>query len=156
VRGQPVSVSVWVATQLKDPELVCVPARRSKRMAHGYVVLSPQPPPSLRVHKNLLTLRRDRWVPYKIGTQASDLIWVGAHALLHIHSPRVKVVVYPDKDSSAEVFTSPDPLRYVQLSTLGPLYILRPGDRIERTNTYTLYRRGDRPPEEQARRILSR
>ena len=61
---------------------------------------------------------------------------------------------YPDKGSSTEIYTSADPLPYIEMETLGPLAKLKEGDTIKRSNTYKLYRRSQPTPEAEARVIL--
>ena len=55
-----------------------------------------------------------------------------------------------------EIYTNPDPLKYVELETLGPLRPLKPGERTEHTVTYTLIRRTELDPEAEARKVLGR
>jgi hypothetical protein len=76
--------------------------------------------------------------------------------MVRIDSPRIAAGGYPDQGSSAEVYTNPNPLRYVELEMLGPLATLNVGDKIERTNTYTLFRRTGRDPAAEARELLQR
>jgi hypothetical protein len=45
---------------------------------------------------------------------------------------------YPDGGCLTEVYTSPDPLQYVELETLGPLTTIATGDQIDRTTVYTV------------------
>jgi hypothetical protein len=62
---------------------------------------------------------------------------------------------YPDDGCSAEIYTNPDPLPYVELEMLGPLTKLVLGDKITRTSSYTLLRRTEVDPELEVRRLLS-
>ena len=61
-----------------------------------------------------------------------------------------------DQGSSTEIYTSPDPLQYIELETLGPLRVMKPKDKIERSNTYTLSRRSKPTPEAEARAVFKR
>ena len=71
--------------------------------------------------------------------------------MLRIDSGRVAGAEYADQGSSAEIFTSRDPLGYVELETFGPLTTMKVGDRIERTNRYTLSRRKQKDPAAEAK-----
>ncbi len=71
-----------------------------------------------------------------------------------IAAPRVPGAEYPDRGASAEVYTNADPKKYVELETLGPLAVMRPGDQIARVNTYTLLRRTTPDPDADARKVL--
>ncbi len=140
VTGPPRQVSVWVITQLRDPEVVDIPLPRPSRFAGGYQKQSEALPRDLKVDDGMVSLRRGASAGTKIGTDASVLIWEGRTVGLHIDAPRVPAAEYPDGGCSAEVWTNPDPLPYVELEMLGPLRTLRAGDRLEATNTYTLFR----------------
>ena len=50
-------------------------------------------------------------------------------------------------------YTNLDPLKYVELEMLGPLASMSIGDRIERTNVYTLERRKEGTVQAETRRL---
>jgi hypothetical protein len=156
IGGKPAQLSVWVVTQLKEPEGVYLASSSEKQFSSGPILLSKERPPSLQVGNGLISLTRHRGSAYKIGSRGETLVWVGARATLRVDSPRVPGAEYPDKGSSIEVYTNPDPLKYVELETLGPLNAIKKGDKIERTNVYTLFRRSRRSPEAEARRVMLR
>ena len=141
-RGEPQTVGVWVITQLRDPSLVGAPIPANTRFPAGYAEQSERPPLGLAFDGHVVSLRRDPKEPHKIGTDAGTLLWVGERQMLRIDSPRVTGAEYPDGGSSAEVYTDPDPLPYVELEMLGPVKRLAVGDTLERTNVYTLIHRG--------------
>ncbi|TMQ00436.1 MAG: hypothetical protein E6L09_06555 [Verrucomicrobia bacterium] len=155
VSGQPIKVSVWVITQLKDPVMACASLPESERFREGYNRQSDELPSNLRIADGLLTLTRDPKTSHKVGTDAGALFWVGKEAVVRIDSPRKIFGEYPDEGCSAEIYTNPDPLAYVELEMLGPLQKLIAGDSITRTSTYTLLRRTEADPELEVRRILS-
>ncbi len=146
VEGEPRRVSIWVITQLPEPVMVYVPLPAQSinaiGNANGYVLQSKTAPPSLKRTNNLLSMTRDKTTAYKIGTDASTMLWMGEKFAVRIDSPRQPNKEHPDSGSSAEVYTNPNPLIYVELETLGPLREMKKGDRIEHGNTYTLYRHG--------------
>jgi hypothetical protein len=154
VADKPIKAGIWVITQLRNPERLYIPRAGKSQFSEGYVLLSKAPPPSVRVQPRWLSLERDTASAYKIGADAGTLLWVGKTAALRIDSPRVAGAEYPDKGSSAEIYTNPNPLEYIELEMLGPLQTLKPGDRIERVNTYTLIRRTQSDPDREAERIL--
>ncbi|HYE31862.1 MAG TPA: hypothetical protein VEH27_10555 [Methylomirabilota bacterium] len=154
VSGNPVRVGVWVITQLDDPVLMYMPAPNPSPYPEGFNRQSDKLPLGLETTDGMLTMKRSRQDSTKIGNHAGALLWAGEEELLLIESPRVKNAEYPDQGSSAEIYTNPDPLEYVELELLGPLQNMQTGSSIERTCTYTLFRReGDL--DRQARRILS-
>jgi len=81
---------------------------------------------------------------------------MSAEVVLRIDSPRQILMTYPDEGASVEVYTSPDPLPYVELEMLGPLTKMKQSEEISRTSTYTLLRRTETDPELEARKLLLR
>ncbi len=156
VEGQPVMVGVWTITQLKDPLGVFIPLPKTSIFAEGYTKQSKDLPADLKREGQLLSMTRSPTVSTKIGTDADALIWIGEKHVVRIDSPRTANATYPDQGSSAEVYTNLDPLKYVELEMLGPLSQMKAGDRIERTNTYTLLRRREKNAADEARKILFR
>jgi hypothetical protein len=154
VTGPPVRVSVWVVTQLNDPVAVFVPVPTNTGFPKGYLNQSAGEPLDLEVRDGLLSLRRKPEQGEKIGNDAGALLWVGEQHLLLVECPRTPEGEYPDGGASAEVWTNPDPLPYIELETLGPLQTLDVGDRLERTNTYTLLRRSHPDARADARHVL--
>ncbi len=162
VSGEPARIGVWVITQLKDPAGIYVPLPASTKFTNGCVVFGKDAPPSLALKQRLagqndaICLSRNPKASHKIGTEASALLWVGQKAALLIESPRALVAEYPDQGSSAEVYTDPDPLKYIEMEMLGPLHTLKAGDQIEQINKYTLIRRTEADAEAEAKRVLGK
>ncbi|HVR34417.1 MAG TPA: DUF4380 domain-containing protein [Methylomirabilota bacterium] len=156
VIGEPVRVSVWVITQLKEPLGVYVPVPASSRFSRGYTLLSEAPPPGMELKDGLLAVKRNPAASHKIGSDAGTLVWVGERSVLRMDSPRVRGASYPDNGSSAEVYTSADPLPYVELEMLGPLESLKVGERLDQACVYTLLERTEDSPEAEARKVLAR
>lgn len=154
IEGEPAVIGIWVITQLKEPEGVFALVPKKSVFPEGFVLLGQHPPPDLKIADGLLSLTRNPKAAHKIGLDADSLLWIGGKHALRIDSPRVKKGDYPDKGSSTEIYTSADPLPYVELETLGPLKVMKPRDTIERSNIYTLSRRTKPSPEAEAREIL--
>lgn len=154
VEGAPRSVAIWIITQLKEAAAIFVPLPDQTINADGYVKHSKELPATLKRMGNLLFLTRDPKISTKIGTDAGTLVWMDAKHIVQIDSPRVAGATYTHKNSSAEVYTNADPLPYVELEMLGPLHELKVGDRIERTNTYTLARRSAKTVDEEVNKAL--
>ncbi len=140
VEGDPRTVSVWVITQCSEPRSIRVPMPAPTLYEKGYNLQCPHVPPSLKVEGGTITLTRDRATPHKIGNDSGFLVWVGEKVSLRIDSPRVAGANYPDNQSSAEVYTNPDPLPYIELELLGQLKTLSVGDKTAQTSIYTLSR----------------
>lgn len=136
VEGDPRKVGVWIITQLGEPEDVLIRSTTEK-----YVKQSKDLPMNLRFDKaDGFHLKRDPSKSTKIGTDASVLEWRNGKLKLVIESPRMAGAEYPDEGSSAEVYTNPNPLTYVELEMLGPLRTLKKGDSVSQRNHYALSR----------------
>jgi hypothetical protein len=151
LEGLPAKIGVWVITQLKEPVGVFAPAPTKSGFPGGYKLLSQVAPPGLKIEKGLLSLVRNPKTAHKIGLNGESLLWVGESHTLRIESPRVRNAEFPDQGSSTEIYTNPDPLQYIELETLGPLRVVKPGDKIRQSNTYTLSHRSKPTAEAEAR-----
>ena len=140
VKGEPRKVGVWIITQLAEPDFVFIPTR----MGDKFIRQSDELPYALNVGKSAITLKRNAAKSAKIGTDADSLWWVGPKTAVQIESPRGEGE-YPDKGSSAEVYTNPNPLTYVELEMLGPLQTMKNGEKISQSNVYRLFRRSELP-----------
>ncbi len=156
VKGEPAVIGIWVITQLKEPAGLYAPLPAKSIFKDGYTLLGQTPPPSLKVEDGVVSLTRNPKAAHKIGLDGDTMLWVGAKHALRIDSPRVRKGDYPDKGSSTEIYTSADPLPYIELETLGPLSTMKEGDSIKRSNTYRLYRRTQATPDAEAKLILKR
>jgi hypothetical protein len=151
-----VRVAVWVITQLGDPKKVYMPIPRQSLFPEGYNKQSGALPANLKVEGGILTCTRSPKQSTKIGSDAEEMIWGDSKWILQIDAPRGAQGEFPDNGSSAEIYTNPDPLKYVELETLGPMSRLKPGERISRTQTYRLYRRSEAPLDEQVKALLAK
>ncbi len=156
VTGDPVKVGVWVVTQLRDPVRAFMVLPTKSQFADGYNKQMDALPKDLKVEGGLVALTRDAKNSTKVGSDAGTLIWMDERYVLRIDSPRVPGAEYPDQGSIAEIYTNPDPLPYIELETLGPLSTMKLGDRLARTNTYTLMRRTERDPVAEVRKLLGK
>ncbi len=154
VSGNAVKAGVWVITQVNEAEAVFVPVPKNSPYKEGYNLQSKELPESFSVKDGLIELKRDPKKSSKIGNDAGTLLWMNAKHVLRVDSSRVANAEYPDNGSSAEVYTNPDPAKYIELEMLGPLKEMKIGDRIERENTYTLLRRRNKDATKEARKIL--
>ncbi len=154
VQGDPVRVSVWVITQLSEPERVFVEPAAKSRYAKGYNQQSDTLPRDLKSERGLISLTRDVAKGTKIGSDGDRLVWMDRKYVLGVLSPREHGSPYPDQESSIQVRTNPDPLKYIELETLGPLATMRVGDTIDRTNFYVLRRRSEKQPEREVKKAF--
>jgi hypothetical protein len=149
-------VAIWTITQLNDPVGVYIPIPEHTLLREGYDRQSEGVPPSLKVYNGLISLTRDPRTSYKLGSDASTLLWLGERTGLRIDSKRVRKGEYPDHGCSAEVYTNGGRAAYVELEVVGPLHTLHFGDKIEHQNVYTLLHRTEKNPETEARKLFNR
>ncbi len=140
VSGEPTKVGVWVITQFREPVAVVVPVKASSIFPEAHYKFGPEPWPQLERRGNHLVIKRDPKAPHKMGSDARQLLWIGEHETCVI-TTWSQGNEYPDRGASAEVYTNPDPKKYVELETLGPLSWLKPGEQIVNTQSYALQRR---------------
>lgn len=155
VSGEPSKIGIWVITQFTNPAAVYVPVRADSMFPGGYFSFRPTAWPQLGTAPGVVKLTRDPAGSHKLGADADRMLWMSDDVACLVTSERVTGAEYPDRGASAEVYTNPDPKKYVELEMLGPLAVMKPGDKITRTSTYRLFRRTSRDPDEDARRILA-
>ncbi len=148
VSGDPLKVGIGVITQLSDPESVFMVLPQRSLFPKGYVPQQFGLPDDLRVDGRFVSMRRGTQA--QIGSDANTLLWMNDRYVLRIDSPRVPGAEYADQNTNATIYTSADPLKYVELEPFGPLSTMKIGDHIERTVTYTLMRRSEKDPLAQA------
>ena len=144
ISGEPFKVGVWTITQFKEPVAVYVPVRTNSIFADGHFKFSDDAWPQLQRKNGVIEITRDPKAPHKMGSDANVLLWVGEKESCRVSSSSMSGSEYPDHGAHAEVYTNPDPKKYVELELLGPLSLMKPGDRISFHVSYLLDRRSGR------------
>jgi hypothetical protein len=156
VSGDGVRVGIGVITQLRDPQRSFIAVPIKSKFPEGYVLLNFERPQDGKLKGELFSLTRSHANKSQIGSDASTLLWMNEKHAIKINSPRVMGAEYANQGSSTVIYTNSDPDAYVELETYGPLTVMKVGDKIERTNTYTLYKRSEKDAEAEARKILGK
>jgi len=154
LRGRAVKVGIWSITQLREPERAGLLLPLQSRFTGGYTRLMTAEPEQLKIAGRLLTLLRHPLQCAKIGTDGASLVWVGRDCALRIDA-ETGPGEFPDGGCVTEIYTNPDPLKYVEFETLGPLATLHAGQRMARTTVYTLRARTRGDAETEARTFLA-
>jgi hypothetical protein len=141
VSGEPSKIGIWTIAQFKEPSGVFVPVKTSSIFANGYFKFGTEPWPQLQHRGRYLEITRDVRTAHKMGSDEDRLLWVGEDSACLVRSKRIADSEYPDRGASTEVYTNPDPKRYVELEMLGPLSLMKPGDKISFETTYAIYYR---------------
>ncbi|KAI9003822.1 hypothetical protein DFJ74DRAFT_693816 [Hyaloraphidium curvatum] len=157
----PIRVSVWVISQLDDPRAVYLPVPKGSRFPNGFSALDYHNGPwnNVSIRGNLLRITRDRKTYHKLASDADRMVAIGRDGTLFAVLSRRTTepsLEFPDGDASAEVYTNPDPKKYVELETLGPLADLEVGGRTSRKSTYALFRARGRGAVRRALRAVGR
>ncbi|MGA2350106.1 MAG: hypothetical protein ABSF70_06725 [Terracidiphilus sp.] len=152
--GSAVKVGIWTVTQMQEPKCVCMLLPEKSKFASGYVRLLATEPADLQIDGRLLSLGRHLRNQVKIGTDGNSLAWVGLNCVVRINA-EIGRGEYPDGGCVTEVYTNPDPLKYVELETLGPLTTMEAGDRIKRTTVYTVMPRSTEDLAAEVRKAFS-
>jgi hypothetical protein len=156
VSGEPSAIAVWVITQFKEPAAIYVPLPQNSLFTNGYYVFGAAPWPQVENGNGYIKVTRDPKSSHKLGSDASRLVWVGANEVCVVSSARLNEGEYPDRGASAEVYTNPDPKKYIELELLGPLSRMKPGDKISHKSTYSLSKRTNRNPDKEVESLLLR
>ena len=90
---------------------------------------------------------RDPKIFHKMGSDMRALAWVGEKEICVVSSSGSMGNEYPDNGATAEVYTNPDPKKYIELELLGPLSVVKSNAPIWQTQNYSLRRRTGKPPE---------
>jgi hypothetical protein len=138
--GSPVKVGVWTITEMQEPERVLILLPEQSKLANGYVRLMGAEPADLKIEEGVLSFVRHPLELVKIGTDGASMIWVGKTCVVRIDAEQGPGE-YPDGGCVTQAYTNPDPLRYVELETIGPLQTISVGDHIQRTTVYTVWLR---------------
>jgi hypothetical protein len=133
-----VKIGIGVITQLGDPEEAIMVLPKKSMFSKGYVLLNFEEPAGVKLEDGELSVKRSASTRSQIGSDAGALEWVGKKYVLRIESARIEGAEYPNQGSSTVIYTNSDPDKYVELETFSPQKMMKVGDHIEATNTYTL------------------
>jgi hypothetical protein len=142
---QDVEWSVWEVAQTDSPDTAILPLHKGGHFPRGWYVFKDQSPAPgmLKVAGGEVRFRRHPKKSAKIGAD-SPAGW----AAMRKDGLRFTVMAayepgkdYPDDGCAQEVWSNPDPDRYMELELLSPLQFLQPGDRYTFTTRWKLERR---------------
>lgn len=159
VQGSPVSVSVWMITQMVSPERAFILLPKKIGFAHGYTNMMSTQPDDIKIEGRLLSLVRSPKDKTMIGSDGETLLWVGDKTDVLIENKTAPLpgsnVQWPDGLHSKIYTNSGDELRYVEFELLNPLANLKEGTSSSMSATYTLVPRTEKDPMREAKKIFS-
>lgn len=121
--------AIWQVTQVADPDFVELPRRPGQSFPTGFRSLSERAESRLRQVRGLLTAPRDSQTSYKFGAAAPEG-WLAAQRgdVRFVMEARLEPTkTYPDGGCAQEVYSNPNPLRYMEMEMLSPVLTLRSG-----------------------------
>ena len=127
LQGTTLETGIWIITQLKEPLAVYARVPAHSIFPQSFQPMTGKRPPSLQLRNRMLSLQRDPKESHKIGLDIGSLLWMGEDYVLKIDAPRIPYRTYPDDGCSAQIYTNPDPLPYVELEALNPIHQLQIG-----------------------------
>ena len=137
----PVKWSVWEITQINDPDEMKLPLNPGGLFPTGYYSFpgATAEPSAVSVGADAVTLKRNPKAWYKVGSDSAAGSLTADKAGLRISlSAGREPGDYPDEGCSLEIYTSPDPLKYVELEMLGPVRTIPAGQSITLTTHWKL------------------
>jgi len=146
VFGSPVSVGIWVVSQMNGHGQVFA-LLPNKHPDSALKQITGPPPQDLEINNRLLSLRRHSTENVKIALECNELMWMDDHCMLRITGHAVQTV-------TSAVYTNKDPLQYVELETESAISKLRVGEQISHKNTYTLFRRQLKDARKEAAKVF--
>jgi hypothetical protein len=138
------SWAVWEVAQVDSPDITKMPLHKEKHFPKGYYVFKDADPlpDRLKVVGDEVHLERDSKQSAKIGG-ASPQGWLAAEKAGVRFEVSTKVETsrdYPDDGCALEIYTNPDPAKYIELELLSPLVTLAPGKSTTFTTRWKLSR----------------
>jgi hypothetical protein len=123
--GQQAELSLWQVTQVNDPDSVTlVPEITAQQPAGWYGYGNDRLDDRYHTFtRDALVIRRHPTEARKFGARSKtgQLVAVKGATRFFSISPTFGVVPYPDQGSAQQVFSSPDPNRYMEMEHAGPL-----------------------------------
>lgn len=141
--AEPVEWSVWEVAQVNEPEEACLPLNKAGQFPEGFMTFKTSPPLSetIRLSKDRVCLTRHAKQGGKIGADSPEG-WTEARVAglrFRISAPFERGKSYPD-GCPQQVWSNPDPLKYMELELLSPIRRLAPGKEQELTTRWKLER----------------
>ena len=134
---------VWEIAQTDDPSDVEFPANRGGKFPKGYYIFGEGPiasrtlavPERVTEHMNWIYVARDPLKAQKVGSdvESGNIIAFYSAAdrsheiLFTVSAKRESGGTYPDDGCNLEVYTNPDPAKYIEMELLAPVRTLAPG-----------------------------
>jgi galactose mutarotase-like enzyme len=136
--------SVWEVAQVDAPDYAALPLNRGGRFSRGYYVFRGVEPAAEQVTLvgREARIRRSPKKGSKIGVDSPE----GA---IYARRGNLKFIVsatyepnqeYPDDGCAQEIWTNPDPDKYMELELLSPIQYLQPGEKYTFTTRWRLER----------------
>ncbi|HID08262.1 MAG TPA: DUF4380 domain-containing protein [Armatimonadetes bacterium] len=139
-----VNMLIWSVTQICSPDLVIIPLNPNSKFHKGFTVLHGGDVSARyrRRHGEFLLIRRHPKYPTKVGAD-STAGWIASFhgdVVFTQHYTFEPDAKYPDGGCTVEVYTSPDPLAYVELELLSPVHRPNQGESFSFNISWQLHK----------------
>lgn len=136
--------SVWEVAQVDAPDVAILPLFKGGKFAKGYYIFrdADPKPERLKVTGEAVHLERDPKQSSKIGGDSPEG-WLATEKAGVRFEMAAKVETgreYPDDGCALEIYTNPDPNKYVELELLSPIVAVAPGKSYAYTTRWKLMR----------------
>lgn len=121
----PINWGIWEVTQVDDPDVIKLPLHKGGHFSSGYYTFKdadPQPG-MLTVTDTEVQLKRNTAKACKIGNDAPEG-WIRAEKAgitFEVSAEYDASKTYPDDGCGQEIYTNPDPLKYIEMELLSPM-----------------------------------
>ena len=131
VSTKDVDWGIWEVAQTDDPTETRIALNKTGHFPTGYYVFGADPlaPDAFSLTETQLVMKRSPTRSAKVGGDApGGQLEALIGGMKFAFSARVEPnALYPDTGCAQEIYTNPDPAKYVELEQLGPLKTLKPG-----------------------------
>lgn len=143
---KPLRWAIWEIAQVDDPQYALIPASPASIHPDGYYVF-PDNKPAVAPETSANTpvtilLSRNKAKSAKIGSYSERSFayaWKSGHMFkIEVEGKSAPSAAHSDAGCSQEIYTSPDPDKYVELELLGPVQELKPGERAQQVVRWKL------------------
>jgi hypothetical protein len=135
-------LSIWQITQLDDPSLAVLTLHRTDKLPKGFFDYGTADllegyhtvvGEALHIRRHPKTARK-----FGAGHPGGLITAVVGKFFFEMSAPISSDLVYPDSGSHQQIYTNPDPLKYVEMEIAGPVVEIKPGETISFPVTWNL------------------
>jgi len=144
VGSKPVELAIWQIAQMDDPDVSLLPIEKTTDHPLGWGTYGDlkMDAPEFRATSDMLFIKRNRASSVKVGAgaRAGYVAAEKGDVRFTMFGPYQPGMKYPDGGKAQQIYTNPDPKKYVELELNGPIEVLRPGQSSRFNTRWSLVR----------------